>query len=222
MVTARPTSANGTGAAVGAGVVGWVARELCIVVALSLGLALLMGSIMIGFGRHAPIVGIWGVAIVSVMALRLHRVVLPDSRRRRSVLKAAMRTNDAETELARRSLVGQAGGTAAQSAMWIESLPPTLERRFRRVYRHTDRITYAVVAARHYDTGVRPVLADLADDRLRRHHGIDMADEPARARAVLGEDLWHAISAPRTAPPTTADLDRWLTALERLDPGRLP
>ena len=91
------------------------------------------------------------------------------------------------------------------------------------MYRHVDRLSYAVVATRHYESGVRPVLAEMARDRIRRHHGIDLSEEPERARAVLGEDLWRALTeAPIDAPPTTADLDRWLTRLERLDPVRMP
>jgi hypothetical protein len=90
------------------------------------------------------------------------------------------------------------------------------------MYRHVDRLTYAVGAPRHYDSGVRPVLTELARDRLRRHHGIDMTNEPERARAELGEDLWRALTAPMETAPTTKDLDRWLTQLERLDPARTP
>jgi hypothetical protein len=78
------------------------------------------------------------------------------------------------------------------------------------------RVEWASVTARHYDSALRPVLANLADDRLLRHHGIDRRQRPDAAQQILGDQLWAALMTRRTTPVSRADLDTWLTALERL------
>jgi hypothetical protein len=78
------------------------------------------------------------------------------------------------------------------------------------------RVEWASVTARHYDSALRPVLTNLADDRLLRHHGIDRRQRPAAAQQILGEQLWTALMTRRTAPVSRTDLDTWLSALERL------
>ncbi len=58
-----------------------------------------------------------------------------------------------------------------------------------------------------FDRSVRPLLAGLVAERLRRHHGIDPAADPRRARDVMGEELWQLLrtpadpEAPVPAPP---------------------
>jgi len=41
-----------------------------------------------------------------------------------------------------------------------------------------------------YDRNVRPVLARLATERLRRRYGIHLDRQPTEARQVLGDQLW--------------------------------
>ena len=63
------------------------------------------------------------------------------------------------------------------------------------------------------------MLAELADDRLRRRHGIDRHRQPERARALLGEPLWQLITEPVAddfAPPTIATLDGLVRRIEEL------
>lgn len=189
----------------------WLAVQLVVTLLQSLVLALLVQWLLLGFGRTVGVVGPWAVALVAMTALRLQRLALPGTGARRRRRRAAHA----------RGALGEPGSTAVGRAALepMAPLPETLDRRFRRLARHADRLTYAVVATRHYDNGVRPVLADLATDRLRRHHGIDTTAEPERAREVMGEDLWQALMLDRPQPPTTADLDRWLTTLEQLGEG---
>jgi hypothetical protein len=186
-----------------------------------LAVAILVRLVLTAFGEMVPVVDAWAVATVCVLAIRLHRTVLPPGERRRASRMAARRLAlrvQRETA-AYASLTGDRG---AFEPYGVDPLPPTLERRFARMYRHTDRLSYAVVAERHFDAGVRPVLADLARDRLRRYAGIDPSAHPDLAQHALGPELWRALEQPLSGPPTLTDIDRWVTSLERLDPRWQP
>ena len=47
--------------------------------------------------------------------------------------------------------------------------------------------------------GLRPIVRDIAAARLARH-GVALDRQPARARALLGEDAWELARADREAP----------------------
>jgi hypothetical protein len=66
---------------------------------------------------------------------------------------------------------------------------------------------------------VLPVLGELADERLRLHHGITRASDPQRARELLGEPLWLALGDPGRRPPRPRDLTAYVETLERLGEG---
>jgi hypothetical protein len=63
---------------------------------------------------------------------------------------------------------------------------------------------------------VLPVLAELADERLRLRHGMTRASDPRRARELLGEPLWLALGDPGGRSPRARDLADYVAALERL------
>jgi len=63
---------------------------------------------------------------------------------------------------------------------------------------------------------VLPVLAELTDERLRLRHGLTRATDPRRARELIGEPLWLALSEPGRRPPKRTDLATFVEALERL------
>jgi hypothetical protein len=199
----------------------WLSKELVITLVQSAVLALILQFVLVSFGTATHLIGTWAVAAVAVLAIRMHRIAMPASAKKRAAARARRNAVDARNEKVAAALIAPRNPHRAGD-QWFDPLPPTLERRFARLYRHVDRLSYAVVAPRHYESGVRPVLAELARDRIRRHHGVDLIDEPEQARAVLGEDLWEALTAAMPEAPTTADLDRWLTQLERLDPARAP
>jgi hypothetical protein len=71
-----------------------------------------------------------------------------------------------------------------------------------------------------YDRLLRPLLADVAQNRLARHHGVDARTEPDRARQIMGDELWRAtlgpISSTRTRPPTVAQISALMTGIEAL------
>ncbi|WP_172120865.1 hypothetical protein [Actinomyces faecalis] len=71
-------------------------------------------------------------------------------------------------------------------------------------------------SSRGWDSGVRPHLAQLTRDRLRERHAVDVEDDPRRARALLGEDLWDLVSGTTPAPRTDRDLIRLIERIQSL------
>jgi hypothetical protein len=59
---------------------------------------------------------------------------------------------------------------------------------------------WAHVSRWHYDHGVRPLLARLAQSALAEHHRVDTAADPARAQRLVGDDIWPFVDPSR--PPS--------------------
>ncbi|MEO7286410.1 MAG: hypothetical protein ABI140_05780 [Jatrophihabitantaceae bacterium] len=84
-----------------------------------------------------------------------------------------------------------------------------LERRLQRASTDLDK----------FDWSLRPTLTQLATERLRNKHGINVRTEPERARAMVGEPLWLIMSTPQNGPrsaPTRAQLTALIEAIEAL------
>ena len=58
---------------------------------------------------------------------------------------------------------------------------------------------WAPVSEWHYDHGVRPLLVRLMTSALAEHHRIDAAKDPARARQLVGEEIWPYVDPSRAA-----------------------
>jgi hypothetical protein len=67
-----------------------------------------------------------------------------------------------------------------------------------------------------YSRNVLPVLAELADERLRLRHGITRASDPRRARELLGDPTWEALHDSGRRAGKTRELESLVDALERL------
>lgn len=70
-----------------------------------------------------------------------------------------------------------------------------------------------------YDRNVRPVLAQLAVERLRQKYGINPHGHPVQAREVLGEQLWSLTKAPpepASPAPSHAELSTLVALIEAL------
>jgi hypothetical protein len=67
-----------------------------------------------------------------------------------------------------------------------------------------------------YSRNVLPVLAELADERLRLRHGITRASDPRRARELLGDPMWEALHDQGRRAGKTRELEALVDALERL------
>ena len=74
------------------------------------------------------------------------------------------------------------------------------------------RLQAASVDGAKFDWSLRPLLAQVAVERLRHQHAITIRREPEAARAMLGEQLWQMISI-QPDEPSPALSRRQLTAL---------
>ncbi|WP_422753322.1 hypothetical protein [Micromonospora sp. WMMD708] len=63
---------------------------------------------------------------------------------------------------------------------------------------------------------ILPRLGELADERLRQHHGLTRESDPTRARALLGEPLWSFLDTPSRRPPSPRDLAAIVAELEKI------
>ncbi len=70
--------------------------------------------------------------------------------------------------------------------------------------------------AGRFSRNVLPVLAELADERLRLRHGVTRASDPQRARELLGDPLWRLLAEPDHRPPKVRELTAHVEALEKL------
>ena len=91
--------------------------------------------------------------------------------------------------------------------------PDSLRAAVRRWERNLDR---AHADPDLYARNVLPVLAELADERLRLRHGITRAADPRRARELLGDPLWAALHDRGRRSAKSSELETYVNALERL------
>ena len=80
---------------------------------------------------------------------------------------------------------------------------------------------WAPVSQWHYDHGIRPLFGRLLESVLAEHHRVDLARDPARARDLVGEDIWPLVDPSR--PPSFdskapgADLRTLTRIVDRLE-----
>lgn len=100
------------------------------------------------------------------------------------------------------------------------SLPPAPEtgrRPFRRMFWLRERLIRGARSGKDFQLSVVPVLAELADDRLRRRHAVDRRRDPDRARILLGDELADILDgAAGSRAPNTTQVGRFLDRIEQL------
>jgi hypothetical protein len=67
-----------------------------------------------------------------------------------------------------------------------------------------------------FERRIRPLLAELANDRLVHRHGIDPAAEPDKARAVAGDQLWQLITGTTARTVSYAEIEQAVQTIEKL------
>jgi hypothetical protein len=85
------------------------------------------------------------------------------------------------------------------------------------VHRWEQRLEWSRSDPDAFARSVLPMLGELADERLRLHHGITRALDPRRARELLGEPLWLALDDPGRR--RLRDMVAFVETLERLGEG---
>jgi hypothetical protein len=93
---------------------------------------------------------------------------------------------------------------------------PTVDGLYSATASWDNRLTWTQRDASRFDTQVRPMLGELADERLRQRHGLTRATDPTRARALLGDPLWTFLATPVTRSPTPKHLAAVVSRLEEL------
>ncbi|GAA4228051.1 hypothetical protein GCM10022254_17270 [Actinomadura meridiana] len=76
-------------------------------------------------------------------------------------------------------------------------------REFPSYRRVREAVSWSAVSARHYDSVTRPVLVRLLAAALAERHGVDVHREPARARELVGEDVWPFVDPDRPGSTDT-------------------
>jgi hypothetical protein len=82
-------------------------------------------------------------------------------------------------------------------------------------------LSWAPMSQWHYDHGIRPLLTRLAASALAEHHRVDLAAAPARARSLVGEEVWPHVDPSRAASFDSkapgADLGTLTRIVDRLE-----
>jgi hypothetical protein len=109
------------------------------------------------------------------------------------------------------------------SRIWPRRRPPAEVRAadFPAYGKISSDLGWAQVSAWHYDHGIRPLFGRLAESALAERHRVDLARDPARARGLVGDDIWPLIDPAR--PPSFdskapgADLRTLTRIVDRLE-----
>jgi hypothetical protein len=67
-----------------------------------------------------------------------------------------------------------------------------------------------------YARTLQPRLARLVEERLRLRHGVSLRGDPARARQLIGEQLWSLVSAPAKRSPSPRELEALVKQMEAI------
>jgi hypothetical protein len=68
--------------------------------------------------------------------------------------------------------------------------PPVRASDFPTFLKISSDLGWASVSGWHYDHGTRPLLVRVMKTALAERHQLDVASDPARARQLVGEDIW--------------------------------
>ena len=84
------------------------------------------------------------------------------------------------------------------------------------VRRWDRRLDWGSTAPERFQHTMTGRLADLVDERLRQHHGITLASDPAKARTLVGDEVWALISGVGRRPPNPRELYVLVQRMEAL------
>jgi hypothetical protein len=94
-----------------------------------------------------------------------------------------------------------------RAAAWAQAAAARLGRRrppaevrsadFPAYARISSDLGWASVSRWHYDHGIRPLFGRLLESVLAERHRVDLARDPARARDLVGDDIWPLVDPSR-------------------------
>ena len=111
----------------------------------------------------------------------------------------------------------------AWARLWRRRTPPAEVRSadFPAYSKISSDLGWAPVSQWHYDHGIRPLFGRLLESVLAERHRVDLATDPARARDLVGDDIWPLVDPSR--PPSFdsktpgADLRTLTRIVDRLE-----
>jgi hypothetical protein len=121
-------------------------------------------------GTHALVLDIYLLALAAILLLALVRMT--------RVLAPTARTSEFDRALERMRRVPPDSGE------------PSLARE----------LELASVSALHFHIRLRPLLREIGAHRLRARYGVELDEEPARARELIGAAAWDAVRPDRPPP----------------------
>ncbi|MFG2009725.1 hypothetical protein ACGFNF_11690 [Micromonospora sp. NPDC048868] len=77
-------------------------------------------------------------------------------------------------------------------------------------------LDWSATRPERFTTVILPRLGELADERLSQRHGVTRESDPARARVLLGDQLWKFLETPPRRTPSPRNLAAIVAELERL------
>jgi hypothetical protein len=80
----------------------------------------------------------------------------------------------------------------------------------------SDRERRAGEGSQTFARRIRPLLLELTNDRLVHRHGIDPVQDPDRARALLGDQVWTLITGTTARTATFAEIEQAVETIEKL------
>jgi hypothetical protein len=104
---------------------------------------------------------------------------------------------------------------------WRNSPPEVRSADFPAYAKISSDLGWAPVSQWHYDHGIRPLFGRLLESLLAERHRVDLARDPARARDLVGDDIWPHVDPSR--PPSFdskasgADLRTLTRIVDRLE-----
>jgi hypothetical protein len=90
------------------------------------------------------------------------------------------------------------------------------DRPFAEVNRWEERLTWGEADAERFQRTVQRRIAELIAERLRLRHGVVLAHEPARAKDIIGAELFQLATVAVTAPLTQSDMDDVVRRIEEI------
>ena len=95
--------------------------------------------------------------------------------------------------------------------------PAAVPEYFMRLRQLERRLEVAADDPADYEWSIRPMLAQLAADRLVYRHGIRYQTQPDRARQIVGEQLWEIMTPPLQAPIRSVDRARLTDLVSQIE-----
>jgi hypothetical protein len=140
------------------------------------------------------------LAVSFVVAGTFGLVVTADCLAALALIIALARTPGGQRD--RRVRPGRPGALLDWDRLWLRRTPPSVTRPgdFPAYAKISSDLSWAPVSKWHYDHGVRPLLTRLLESVLAERHRVDLTADPARARRLVGDEIWPLIDPSR--PPS--------------------